>query len=290
MLWPRPVFSKKYPFRFAINAGYPYGFIRKMKPINTPYGSVFVCDHERIYDEMLKAIRVAAAKHSRRLSVIGLTGGSTPKSFYMWCNDQAALDPKDLETVVWSVSDERCVPLKSVDSNFGNAERLLLEPLGIADEAKMPMPVDMEAYAAADDFNEQWVDEFGEDMSFDLCFCGMGTDCHTLSIFPDSPIFEDDPEENFTAVDAGEKGMRLTLTPAGLQRCNRIYVIVQGANKADALKAVFAEEYNPVKYPVQIMRECAHQVTWLIDEAASEGLWDIEFIHEQLMEADPQGQ
>jgi len=57
---------------------------------------------------------------------VGLTGGSTPKAFYAWAVKQGHFDSDDFKNVVWSVSDERCVPLSSEESNFGNADRMLL--------------------------------------------------------------------------------------------------------------------------------------------------------------------
>lgn len=253
-----------------------------MKTLNTPFGRLLVCDHERIFEEMLAAIRRAESQARNNMATIGLSGGSTPKAFYLWCTDQEVLKPGDLPKAIWSVSDERCVSLRNSESNFGNADRLFLRPLGIAEEAKMPWPVDMEPEEAAEDFCEQWEDEFGSEHAFDLCFCGMGDDCHTLSLFPGSPLLEDETTDLFAAVDAGAKGWRLTLTPAGLECCGEIIVTVTGEAKADALAHVMSQSVDEVERPIQVLARVAPNVTWLVDEEAASGLREVEFFRAQL--------
>jgi len=254
-----------------------------MKSLFTPYGRLFICDHEQMFEEMLKAIRDTAAATSKGgVASIALSGGTTPRAFYLWCIDQDALKGEELKNIVWTVGDERCVPLHSSESNFGAADRLFLTPLGVPEENKMPWPVDMNPEQAADDFNEQWADEFGADEGFDLCFCGMGDDCHTLSLFPESELFDNEPEENFAAVDTTTRGWRLTLTPAGLERCGKIYVTVKGRSKARALQTAFSEARDERERPIQILARNPGLVTWLVDEEAASGLGEIEFFRAQL--------
>jgi 6-phosphogluconolactonase len=105
---------------------------------------------------------------------------------------------------------------------------------------------------------------------YDICFLGMGDDCHTLSLFPHSPLLTNPPLGDFAAIDAGEKkGWRLTLLPAGLARCGRILILVTGKAKAEALQSVFEGPENALERPIQFVRGIAQKVFWLVDEAAA---------------------
>ena len=97
----------------------------------------------------------------------------------------------------------------------------------------------------------------------------MGDDCHTASLFPGSPIIDQNPKDKFVKLDVPEKGSRLTITPAGLTLCDTIVVTVCGAGKADAVSRVFKEDYSPINKPIQLLKGMAEKVTWLMDEAAA---------------------
>jgi len=46
-------------------------------------------------------------------------------------------------------------------------------------------------------------------------------------------------------------------------------VLAAGADKAEAARAVFHEEYNPKQYPSQIDAHHGRGVSWFLDEAAA---------------------
>ena len=68
------------------------------------------------------------------------------------------------------------------------------------------------------------------------------------------------------------QGVLLGLIPLamGLGRHPHILFMVAGADKASALQAVLYGEYNPDRYPAQIVSPTDGQLTWLIDRAASD--------------------
>ena len=146
----------------------------------------------------------------------------------------------------------------------------------------MPWPVDLEPEEAAEEFSFQWEAEFGKDHAFDLCFCGMGGDCHTLSLFPQSPLFDEENDTSFAAVQVEERGWRLTLTPQGLEKCRQIIVAVTGSSKAAALKSLFAEPRDERERPAQVFARMANRVIWLVDPDAAWRLSEIEFFAEQM--------
>jgi len=240
--------------------------LRGMEFQQTPYGRLAVGAPDALFRHCADRI-IALAEAHRRDASVALSGGSTPMAFYAWCRAHHALSADNTSGLVWTVSDERHVPLTSTESNFGNAERELLGPIGIGERAKMPWPVEVDPHSASVLFNRRWNERFGAGEGFDLCFLGMGDDGHTASLFPGSPLLGDCIDENFACVDVPGKGWRLTVTRNGLLRSREVIVAVTGAAKAAMLRQVL--EGPPDVYPIQILRAIADRVTWLVDPAAA---------------------
>lgn len=235
--------------------------------METDYGTVLVEDRDKLFETIAARIEKSARISGVTESTIGLTGGSTPKAFYKWAIESNRFDRDNLKDIVWSVSDERMVPLEDAESNFGNADRMMLTPLGVDDLKKFPWPVQVDPHSASVVLNRKWSERFGPERSFDLCFLGMGDDGHTASLFPESPLLGASIADSFSCVEVPQKGWRLTLTEAGIKRCREIVVVVTGANKAERVKAVFSEPVG--SYPIQILQQSASRVTWLMDPDAA---------------------
>ena len=239
-------------------------------PRQSPYGTVRIVPSQDMCPALLEHIERLGQLNTPAPRV-GLTGGSTPKAFYQWLGEQHPF-PGDInlwERILWSCSDERHVGLDDPESNFGNAQRGFLEPLGFSESNYRPWPVYCKPDDAASRFNRLWEEELPGSPVFDLCILGMGDDCHTASLFPGSPLLAGTVPEPFAAVEVPGKGWRLTITPSGLERCGRILVAVAGAGKAKALQAVFNAGDDMEHKPIQVLRSCAEKVEWLIDEPAA---------------------
>jgi len=236
----------------------------------TSYGLLRMGKRETIY-AYLRELLEERAMQAKPFSV-GLTGGSTPKAFYEWTAQHGGLSVAVRQLAIWGTSDERMVPLDDPESNFGNADRMLLQSSVVPDSQKIPWPISstIEAVEVAARFEAEWTRRFDDIRAFDLCFLGMGDDGHTASLFPGSPLLKDSPEERFAAVEVPGKGWRLTITPSGLQACDRIYVAVTGEGKAEMLKSVMSEPSGT--YPIQVLEGVNDRVTWLVDEAAAKHL------------------
>lgn len=236
--------------------------------MDTQYGKFIIGDRESLFGHIQAFISAEVPADGMSAKVIGLTGGSTPKAFYRWMIENER-DCKGWERLYWSVTDERMVSLEDDESNFGNADRMMLQPMGISEGRKLPWPVQVDPHSASSVLNRRWIDSFGANKSFDLCFLGMGDDGHTASIFPGSPLLGAKISEYFTCVDVPGKGWRLTVTEAGLARSEKIVVLVTGKGKAERLKAVIDEPKG--SYPIQVLAEISDKVVWLVDnEAASQ--------------------
>lgn len=243
-----------------------------MRHLSTDYGDVYIGTDDQIYAWMLGAIEDAVLHKDTDLATVGLSGGSTPKAFYQWCVEHDVLSPLVSYQCRWTTSDERHVLQDSPESNFGNAARMLLNPLNIPRANRWPWPTLLTPPNAAKNVNDQWDHLISREKGFDVCFLGMGDDCHTASLFPKCPLIGSGMHANFAAVEWPERGWRLTITEAGLARSKRIVVTVTGAGKQDALHEVFHGKYDPVNKPVQVLKPMAKNVVWLLDDAAAQKL------------------
>jgi 6-phosphogluconolactonase len=231
----------------------------------TPAGEVQVLSRDAAFAELAR--RLNAQVGSRPVTV-GLSGGSTPKAFYAWARASQALTFETLARTEWHVSDERCVPLASDDSNFGHAARGLLDPLRVPAVRRFPWPVEFSPVAAAAAYDDGWTRRSPR-RTFDLCVLGLGDDSHIASLWPRCPLIGAPGQARFAATEWPGRGWRLTITEAGLAQCDAIVVLVNGRSKAEALRAVCRGELDPANHPGQVLRAMASKVTWLADAEAA---------------------
>ena len=241
-----------------------------MNTYNTEYGTVKIGTVNDLFNAKNEAIKKAVSRVAGICS-IGLTGGSTPKAYYQAIAQKNPFTHQDLARILWSASDERWVPTDHPDNNFGVAYRTMLQPLSVSDAQCLRWPTEKEPFEAVKFYQSELEQKTGKSF-YDLCILGMGDDCHTLSLFPKSPLLASESTEPFAAIEVPKKGWRLTLTPFGLKKCPQIVQIVTGRGKATALAKVFHGEYDPFRIPSQIQKNQPNQVTWLIDNEAATDL------------------
>jgi 6-phosphogluconolactonase len=109
----------------------------------------------------------------------------------------------------------------------------------------------------------------GEEPHFDVIHRGMGPDAHTASLFPGEPLIDD--REGLVAAVYSEKmtQWRITLLPRVLLAAKKTVMLVTGADKAQALRDVVHEPYDPKRFPAQITAHHGRSVVWFLDEAAA---------------------
>jgi 6-phosphogluconolactonase len=131
------------------------------------------------------------------------------------------------------------------------------------------LPPAVAAKRYTDDIREFFGLEAGEMPRFDVLHRGMGPDAHTASLVPGEPLIDD--REGIAAAVYVEKfhQWRVTLLPGVLLAAKHTVVVVAGDDKAEAVRAVFQEEYDPKKYPAQLATHQGKGVTWFLDEAAA---------------------
>lgn len=214
---------------------------------------------------------VAAAQTAiaaRGSFAVALSGGSTPQRLFTLLTQAPYAQGVDWSRVRVFFADERFVPPHHPDSNFRLARETLLDHVPVAPDNVFPMPTEgatPEQCAAA--YGATLAAVFGAPLPhFDLVLLGMGPDGHTASLFPGRP----DYPGAVAAVHDSPKPppLRLTLTLAAINRAREIHFLVTGADKADALRAVFEDDAT---LPATRVAADSGSTLWLVDRAA--GRW-----------------
>lgn len=220
-------------------------------------------------------IRLAAA--DRDVATIVLAGGSTPLALYRLL----AASPLR-EAVPWAQlhifwGDERAVPPDDPGSNYGQAADTLLRhvPVPAANVHRMrgELPPQDAAAAYRDElvaFRSAHDPEATPPWPrFDIVLLGLGSDGHTASLFPGSPVAQEEPVVAVTADYDGRPAERITLTPQAINTAHYIDFLVTGEGKAEAVARTLRDERDPQALPAQRIQPDTRQVTWWLDRAAA---------------------
>ncbi len=218
----------------------------------------------------LMAERLREALNERPFATLALSGGSTPAKLF----PVLAAAPLPWDRIHVFFTDERMVPPDDEASNFRLANELLIEPAGIPASNIHRIRGESDPEEAADLYEAEIAAVFGLDAeeddipSFDVLHLGMGADAHTASLFPgDSAI--DNLDDLCAAVYVGKlEAWRVTLLPAVLQAARCTVFLAGGADKAEPLRRVLSEPYDPRRFPAQLVRHNL-EVRWFLDRAAA---------------------
>ena len=206
----------------------------------------------------------------QELATLAVSGGSTPKR--MFDTLTAARFKWDRVHVFWV--DERGVPPTDVASNYKLTQEHLLQPAHIPMRQVHRIMGEMQPWHAARRYEEEIREFFGleegEMPHFDVVHRGMGPDAHSASLFLGDPLIQD--RERIVGATYTDKfsQWRITLLPGALLAAKHTVFLVAGDDKKEAVRAVFHEEYDPMKYPAQIASHHGRGVTWFLDQAAAQ--------------------
>jgi 6-phosphogluconolactonase len=213
------------------------------------------------------------AIEQRGIFRVALSGGGTPKQVYPLLLEPQRRDAVDWASVEFFWGDERAVPPDHPESNFGVAYGMLISQLPrVRPDRIHRMPAEAEDLdAAALSYESELRLAFGargdEPPSFDLIWLGMGPDGHTASLFPGSPALDESERWVVAAWAPAQQAWRMTLTFPVLRAAHQTVFVVTGADKAQVLERVRA---NDLELPVA--RVTGDNVDWIVDAAAAAGV------------------
>ena len=184
-----------------------------------------------------------------------LAGGRTPQALY---RELAKRHAGDAHWHIW-YGDERCLPADDPARNSRMAETAWLANSAIPPQQRRAIPAERGAITAAQQYRE-WLADI---VAFDLVLLGVGEDGHTASLFPEKVLQDGD----VLAVRDAPKPPpeRVSLSASRLSRSRRVWFVVTGAEKREAVLRWKKAEALPVTQ-VQGIEET---VAWLDQAAAS---------------------
>jgi 6-phosphogluconolactonase len=206
----------------------------------------------------LVAEELAKAVAARGRGTLAVSGGSTPASFLAALAERAV----PWEAVHVFQVDERVAPDGHPDRNLTALRAALLDRVPIPPANVHAMPVeepDLERASAA--YAEEMRAVTRGDGSIDVVHLGLGDDGHTASWPPGDPVV--DATDDVAVVGPFNGRLRLTLTPAAVNRAGRIVWLIAGADKAPVVARLLAGD--PALPSSRVRR---HDVTLLADAAA----------------------
>jgi 6-phosphogluconolactonase len=213
---------------------------------------------------------------------VALSGGSTPRELHLLLTDPEgpyfSQVPWDRLHFFWG--DERFVPATDPESNFKMAQETLLDRLPIRENYHRIITENLTPEQSAQAYQRELQMFFhrkGLEQApvFDLILLGLGSNAHTASLFPDTPLFElstplyeDCWVKSFYVPELN--AMRISLTPKIINAAREVLFLVTGKDKAEALWRVMESDELPEKCPAKLIRPVAGRLIWTLDsEAAS---------------------
>ncbi len=202
---------------------------------------------------------------------VALSGGSTPKAMYEVLAHPPLAARLPWDRVHWFLGDERFVPQDDAKNNFRMVREAMLSHVPAPPDHIHPVPTEgMSAEDAAGLYQAELQRFYGAETLkpgrplFDVVLLGLGTNGHTASLFPDTPVLQERTAWAAAVTPAGEP-TRITLTYPALESCRHAVFLVAGADKRDVLAQVRggdaslpAGRYHP-----------AGELHWFTDRAAA---------------------
>ncbi len=215
---------------------------------------------------------VADAQGDDGLARVVITGGGAGIALLeAIAADSGAID---WGRVLVFYGDERFVPAGDPERNQLQADEALLSRVPVPESHVFPILASdgpfgddpggvARAYAAV-------VAEQAPD-GFDLHLMGMGGEGHINSLFPHSPALAEEDALVAPVRDCPKPPpTRITLTMPAVRRADRVWLLVSGEAKAEAVRAI-ADAADPAEWPAAGVRGRRETVVF-VDEAAASRL------------------
>ena len=226
-------------------------------------------------DRLVGAITGAIAARGQALIV--LTGGGTGIALLEHVRQSGDAIDWSKVRVFWG--DERYVPEDDDERNEKQAREALLDHIDIPASHVHAMPAsdgefgeDLDAAALAYEHVLAAIAGDGQAVpEFDVHLLGMGGEGHVNSLFPHTPAVRETARQ-VVGVTGSPKPppRRITLTLPAVHRSREVWLVVAGAEKADAVAAAVAGA-DPDEVPAAGATG-SEATVWLLDEEAASKL------------------
>jgi len=205
---------------------------------------------------------------------IALSGGTTPRGLYERLAGENLRHKIPWSRVHLFWGDERCVPPENPESNYRTADESLISRVPIPLENIHRMPGEKTDPQKAADAYERTLRDFfrtapGEWPAFDLALLGVGSDGHTASLFPGSPVLEE--TRRWVAAPYVEKlkAHRLTLTLPVFNHADQVIFLAAGREKAPVMREWVSQENRTARFPFEMIRPLSGRLLFLLDREAA---------------------
>lgn len=204
---------------------------------------------------------------------IALSGGSTPIAIF----DQLAEIslPEEWSRIHLYWGDERCVEPWDDQSNFGKAQKHLIDPLGLQEHQVHRIMGEEDPSGEAERYGTLLKDmlpvEYGVPV-FDWIWLGVGEDGHTASIFPDQ-IELWKAESTCVVATHPETGQhRVSLSGDVINAARRVSFVVAGSRKSSVINDIVMKEGRYLDYPAFYVNPGSGNLEWFLDKDATNWL------------------
>jgi len=226
-------------------------------------------------DRLVNAITTAI--DARGAAYVALTGGGTGVKLLQHVRDHGAAIDWSKVHLFWG--DDRYVPAADDDRNDKQAREALLDHIDIPAANVHAMPAsDGEFGDSIEDAAAAYADVLAANASdgapapdFDVHLLGMGGEGHVNSLFPHTSAVREQSRLVVGVTDSPKPPpRRITLTLPAVQRSREVWLVVAGAEKADAVAAaVGGADPDEVPAAGAVGLEAT---LWLLDDAAASKL------------------
>jgi 6-phosphogluconolactonase len=204
---------------------------------------------------------------------VALSGGSTPKRTFELLSSEPLRSRINWDHVHLFWGDERYVPHDDPNSNYRMTSEALLRHIPVPPANIHGVPTELsppETAAAAyeADVRQTLGTSDSSIPRFDLVYLGVGTNGHTASLFPHSPVLKETSRLVVADFVAEVNSWRISMTAPLLNRGRTVAFLVAGREKASVLKQVMFGPRNVENLPAQLISP-EGELLWLLDEAAA---------------------
>ncbi len=206
-----------------------------------------------------------SAIEARGTFTVALAGGSTPAELYR----RLATEGPDWGCTTLLFGDERSVGPEDPQSNYRMVFESLLEPASIDSGRVLRIEAEHPPTTAAERYEQTLRNALPPSGEIDLVLLGLGDDAHTASLFPNTAALDERSRWVVANEVPQHDTWRITMTYPLLNAARRVWFLVAGASKAEAVARARAEGANVHDVPSAGIRPSGELTFWLDDAAAT---------------------